>query len=46
MLECPDVVSARDILGTLPLVSNKLIEFEIIPLKAYPGFARLFGDAQ
>jgi len=46
MLECPDVVSARDILGTLPLVSNKLIEFEIIPLKAYPGFARLFSDAQ
>jgi muconolactone delta-isomerase len=46
MLECPDVASAQEVLRTLPLVSNKLIEFEIIPLKAYPGFARLFGDAQ
>jgi muconolactone delta-isomerase len=44
VMECPDVASAQEILGTLPLVSNKLIEFEIIPLKAYPGFARLFAD--
>ena len=44
VLECPDVAAAQEILGTLPLVSNKLIEFEVIPLKAYPGFARLFAN--
>jgi len=43
VLECPDVVTAKETLATLPLVSNGLIEFEIIPLKAYPGFARLFA---
>jgi hypothetical protein len=28
---------------TLPLVQANLIEFEIIPLKPYPGFERLFN---
>jgi len=27
---------------TLPLVQANLIEFEIIPLKPYPGFKRIF----
>jgi hypothetical protein len=26
----------------LPFVREGLINFELIPLKAYPGFARLF----
>jgi len=30
-------------LGTLPLVQAGLIAFEVIPLKPYPGLARLFG---
>jgi muconolactone delta-isomerase len=43
MLECADVDEARSILNTLPLVREQLIEFELIPLIAYPGFARLFA---
>jgi muconolactone delta-isomerase len=42
VLECEDVESARQVLTTLPLVEHGLIEFELIPLVAYPGFARLF----
>jgi len=42
MLECASVDEARAVLSTLPLVKRKLIEFDIIPLVAYPGFARLF----
>jgi muconolactone delta-isomerase len=43
VLECDDLETARQILATLPLVEHGLITFELIPLKAYPGFARLFG---
>ena len=43
VLECASVDDAVDILNTLPLVVEGLITFEVIPLKAYPGFARLFG---
>jgi muconolactone delta-isomerase len=43
MLECHDLDEARSILNTLPLLREKLIEFELIPLQAYPGFARLFA---
>ncbi len=42
ILECEDTNEAKKILDTLPLVREKLIDFEIIPLTAYPGFARLF----
>jgi muconolactone delta-isomerase len=42
VLECDSVSDAQEALATLPLVKEKLITFEIIPLKAYPGFARLF----
>jgi muconolactone delta-isomerase len=44
VLECADVEAARQALATLPLVENGLITFELIPLKAYPGFARLFAN--
>ena len=44
MLECTDVNEAQQILQSLPLVQAGLIAFEIIPLIAYPGFARLFGE--
>ena len=43
MLECTDNAEARSILGTLPLVRDKLIDFEIIPLGPYTGFSRLFS---
>ena len=45
VLECASVTEAQEILSTLPLVQNKLITFELIPLKAYPGFERLFAKA-
>ena len=42
ILEANSVDQANQKLQQLPFVENKLIEFELIPLKAYPGFARLF----
>ena len=44
MLECSSDVHARQVLDTMPLVEARLIDFEIIPLIPYPGFARLFAD--
>ncbi len=43
ILECADVDEARSALDTLPLVREKLIGVELIPLIAYPGFVRLFA---
>ena len=43
-LECGGAADAEAILATLPLVAAGLIDFEVLPLVAYPGFARLFGD--
>jgi hypothetical protein len=43
ILECVGAAEAREILNTLPLVREKLIDFEIIPLLPYPGFERLFA---
>jgi hypothetical protein len=43
VLECADAAEAQRLLGTLPLVRAGLIGFEVIPLKPYPGLARLFG---
>ncbi len=44
MLECADLAEAHRALTSLPLVAAKLIAFELIPLKPYPGFSRLFCD--
>jgi muconolactone delta-isomerase len=44
MLESADIAEARAVLASLPLVQTGLIEFEVIPLRAYPGFARLFDE--
>jgi hypothetical protein len=43
VLECASVTEAQERLAALPFVQNKLITFELIPLKAYPGFERLFA---
>jgi len=43
VLECADAAEARTILARLPLVREGLIDFELVPLRPYPGFARLFG---
>jgi len=45
ILECTDLAQAQRVLGTLPLVQAGLITFELIPLKPYPGLARLFTHA-
>ncbi len=45
VLECLSVDEAQQVLSTLPFVQNRLISFELIPLKAYPGFERLFAEA-
>jgi muconolactone delta-isomerase len=42
VMECADVAEAGAALETLPMVSAGLIEFDVLPLRAYPGFARLF----
>lgn len=46
VLECKSVNDAQETLSRLPFVQNGLITFEIIPLKAYPGFDRLFGKIE
>ena len=42
VLECKSLTEADETLNTLPLVQQKLIRFELIPLVPYPGFGRLF----
>lgn len=42
ILECKDLDEAREKLSTLPLVRQGLISFELIPLKPYHGYERLF----
>ena len=42
VLECATTEEAHAVLGTLPLVAHGLIRFDVIPLKPYTGFARLF----
>ena len=43
LLECASVDEARAALERLPLVQAGLVAFDFIPLKAYPGFERLFA---
>jgi hypothetical protein len=45
ILECRDIEGAVEALDSLPQVKEGLITFEIIPLKPYPGFARLFTSS-
>jgi len=42
ILESESVESAKEAVDELPLVKEKLIYFEFIPLVPYPGFERLF----
>ena len=44
VLECASADEAQAVLAQLPFVQAGLIEFELIPLAAYPGFTRLFGE--
>jgi len=42
ILEVKSKAEAKKALSKLPYVSKKLIEFELILLRSYPGFQRLF----
>ena len=42
VLEVKNKTEAKKALNKLPYVSRKLIEFELILLRPYPGFQRLF----
>jgi muconolactone delta-isomerase len=44
VLEADSLEKARTALQTLPLVRQKLIDFDVIPLRPYPGFARLVAE--
>ncbi len=44
VLECESTKEAQRILGELPFIREGLITFELIPLKAYPGFEKLFAE--
>jgi muconolactone delta-isomerase len=43
VLEADSPNAAQEVLASLPLVAKGLIQFELIPLQPYPGFARLFA---
>ncbi len=45
VLECDGIREAERALAALPLVREGLIAFDLVPLRAYPGFARLFGES-
>jgi hypothetical protein len=42
VMECSSIEEARNTVAGLPFVREGLIDFELIPLKSYPGFERLF----
>lgn len=44
ILECANVKEAKQTLAALPLVTAGLIRFDVIPLRPYPGFARMFRE--
>ncbi len=44
ILEADSEKAAAERLAGLPFVREGLIEFELIPLRPYPGFAQLFTD--
>jgi ribosomal protein S18 acetylase RimI-like enzyme/muconolactone delta-isomerase len=45
VLECASMEEAHAALRSLPLVKKGLIDFDLVPLTPYPGFARLFEKA-
>jgi muconolactone delta-isomerase len=45
LLEVADLAEARAVIDSLPLVAAGLIDFDLVPLRPYPGFARLFSEA-
>jgi len=46
LFEVPDVATARAAIDSLPLVAAGLIDFDLVPLQPYPGFAQLFREGR
>lgn len=44
LFEVPDLAAARAAVDSLPLVAAGLVDFELVPLRPYPGYARLFRE--
>jgi hypothetical protein len=44
ILEVADLAAAREVIDSLPLVAAGLIDFDLIPLRPYTGFERLFAE--
>jgi hypothetical protein len=44
VLEVSDLAEARAVIDGLPLVAAGLIDFDLVALRPYPGFARLFRE--
>ena len=45
ILETKDKEAARKLLGALPLVKSGKIEFEIMELRPYTGYARIINNS-
>jgi len=43
-MECSDAGEAARALAELPLVAARVIRFDLLPLRAYDGFTRLFAS--
>jgi len=44
VLECPTLEDAEAALASMPFVQQGLIAFDLVPLRPYPGFERLFDQ--
>lgn len=44
MLECADAAAAHEVLRSLPLYREGLIDFEVTELSPYDGLERLFAE--
>jgi hypothetical protein len=44
VFEVTDLAAARAAVDGLPLVGAGLIDFDLVPLRPYPSFARLFRE--
>jgi hypothetical protein len=45
VLEVSDLADARRVIDSLPLVAAGLIDFDLVPLRRYRGFAGRFAEA-
>ena len=44
VLECDDVTEAERLVAALPMAKAGLLDFELIPLRPFMGFRRLFEN--